>query len=450
MPLHHVKRRNATLLPAAACFGVFLLVYGLLHTSPAALRDGLWNILTHEDVLVTDYIYLSGIGPAFFNAGLVTLISVGILYLVGETPNGSTLVTIGLMAGFSLFGKNYINIWPIMGGTALYARLKREPLAKYVNVAMLATSLAPMVSFMASAVSIWIGILVGLLIGFLMPPVSEYAFRVQNGMNLYSTGFACGLVAMMFVPVFKALGLSPATRLLWSTGNNRGLGLMLVLLCLGCILVSLFPSPRETLSQYWKLLHTAGRSPSDYLRVFGHGPVLLNMGVNGLWAIGYLLLTGGDLNGPTIGAIFTIMGFSAYGKHLFNITPVMLGVLLGSTFLHVATNHEALQLAALFGTTLAPISGFFGWPFGLLAGLLHSAVVLQAGLPLEGMNLYNNGFSGGLVALVLYPVITSLYRHRRPVLQNEDLFETYENDTPQPQEQLNAHANDDLQMPHQR
>lgn len=112
----------------------------------------------------------------------------------------------------------------------------------------------------------------------------------------------------------------------------------------------------------------------------------------------------------------------------------MIGVLLGSTFLHVSANHESLQLAALFGTTLAPFSGVFGWPFGMLAGVIHSAVVLQAGLPLEGMNLYNNGFSAGLVALVLYPVIISLFRHRRPTLRDEDLFETYEDDTPQPQE----------------
>ncbi|MBQ2383346.1 MAG: DUF1576 domain-containing protein, partial [Oscillospiraceae bacterium] len=63
---------------------------------------------------------------------------------------------------------------------------------------------------------------------------------------------------------------------------------------------------------------------------FGAGPILLNMGVNGLIATGYILLIGGDLNGPTVGAIFTILGFSAYGKHAFNIVPVMAGVLLGS------------------------------------------------------------------------------------------------------------------------
>ena len=223
MHLPHVHRRNAALLPASAGFGALLLVFGLFHSQN--LFQGLWTLLSHEDVLITDYVALCGIGPAFVNAGLVTLIAVGIFYLVGETPNGSTLVTISLMAGFSLFGKNILNIWPILFGTALYALWRREPFSKYVNVAMLGTSLAPMVSFMGCDVSPWLGAVVGLLIGFLIAPVSEYAFRIQNGMNLYSTGFACGLVAMIFVPIFKALGLNPASHLIWSAGNNLTFGI---------------------------------------------------------------------------------------------------------------------------------------------------------------------------------------------------------------------------------
>ena len=36
------------------------------------------------------------------------------------------------------------------------------------------------------------------------------------------------------------------------------------------------------------------------------------------------------------------------------------------------------------------------------------------------MNLYNNGFSGGLIAIVLYPTITAIARHRRHKLRDED------------------------------
>ena len=164
--------------------------------------------------------------------------------------------------------------------------------------------------------------------------------------------------------------------------------------------------------------------------MFGVAPVLVNMGVNGLIGMAFILATGGDLNGPTIGGILTIMGFSAFGKHAGNITPVMAGVFLGSIFMQWSLNDCSVQLACLFCTTLAPVSGYFGWPFGVLAGFLHSCVVLYTSSPVAGMNLYNNGFSGGLIAIFLYPTIIAIVRHRKPTLQDEDYFEHLEQDAP--------------------
>ena len=436
MPNRHLHRPNHILLPGGALFGALLVLFGLCQDTPAGILRGMGVILTTEDVLITDYIAIAGMGAAFVNAGLVTLISVLLIKLVKDPVNGATLVTLGLMAGFSLFGKNILNIWPIMAGTGLYALLKGETFAHHVNLALRATALSPVVSFMAVRFSPWLGVGMGLVIGFVMPPVAEHAHRVQNGMNLYSLGFSCGLVAMMLVPAFKAFGLEPQSAHHWSTGNNRTLGLALAMLCLGFIGLGLIREPGRALKKYWALLRTSGRAPSDYIRTFTPGPVLVNMGVDGLIATGYIVLTGGDLNGATIGAIFTIIGFSRYGKHAFNILPVMGGVLLGSLANHVDPNSSSLQLAGLFGTTLAPFAGVFGWPFGVLAGLLHSSVVLQAGLPLEGMNLYNNGFSGGLVAIVLYPILTSLVKRRRPVLMEEDLFAMFDEDAPQSPDEL--------------
>lgn len=430
------QRPNAILLPGGALFGTALVLFGFFQDTPAEIFQGMRIILTREDVLITDYIAIAGMGAAFVNAGLVTIISVLLLKLVRDPVNGATLVTLGLMAGFSLFGKNILNIWPILVGTGLYAVLKGETFAHHINLALRATCLSPVVSFLAVRYSPWLGVLMGVIIGFLIPPVAEHAHRVQNGMNLYSLGFSCGLLAMMLVPAFKAFGLEPQSAHYWSAGNNKLLGLSLTALGLFFIILGLARGPRKVLKKYWALLHTSGRMPSDYVRTFTPGPVLVNMGVNGLIATGYILLTGGDLNGATIGGIFTIMGFSGYGKHAFNILPVMGGVLLGSVTNHVELNNSSLQLAGLFGTTLAPFAGVFGWPFGVLAGLLHSSVVLQAGLPLEGMNLYNNGFSGGLIAIVLYPILTSLVKRRRPVLLEEDLFAMFDEDAPQVLNQL--------------
>ena len=98
--------------------------------------------------------------------------------------------------------------------------------------------------------------------------------------------------------------------------------------------------------------------------------------------------------------------------------------------MHWSLTDSAVQLACLFCTTLAPISGYFGWPFGILAGFIHASVVLYTGSPVAGMNLYNNGFSGGLVAIVLYAVILSAVRHRKPEIQNEDYFDIVTHDEP--------------------
>ncbi|MCZ7566607.1 MAG: DUF1576 domain-containing protein [Burkholderiales bacterium] len=96
----------------------------------------------------------------------------------------------------------------------------------------------------------------------------------------------------------------------------------------------------------------------------GFGPTLANMGASGAIAMAYILLVGGHLNGPVIGAIFTIVGFAAFGKHPRNIVPIMAGVFLGSLAKPWSADDPSILLAALFGTTLAPIAGRFGWHWG--------------------------------------------------------------------------------------
>jgi len=286
---------------------------------------------------------------------------------------------------------------------------------------------------------------VGIAIGFILPSLTAYTYKIQNGMNLYNTGFSCGLFSMMIVPMLTALGDQPDSALYWATEHNRTFAIILGVLCGSLIILGFFFSGKPVWAVwagFRRLLSTTGRVPSDYLRMFGGGPVLVNMGLNGLIGMGYIFLIGGDLNGPTLGGIFTIMGFSAFGKHAFNMIPVMVGVALGSYGMHYTPNYPTLQLAGLFGTTLAPIAGHFGWPFGVLAGFIHSALVLQTGGPVAGLNLYNNGFSGGLIAIVLYPTITAIVRHRRPQLRDEDLYDLFEASEPIDTSAWRTHSKD--------
>ena len=432
--------RYKSMYPMILVYILALVLAGLIFDDPANILPGLQKIVLTQDVLITDYVEIAGPGAAFINSALVTLISLGLLYLSGDPLNGFTITEMGLMSGFALFGKNVANIWPIILGTWVYARIQKEPFSKYTSVALLATALSPLVSYMGLG-SLYAhplgGVLTGMLIGMVLPPLSAYTYKVQNGMNLYNMGFACGLLAMMLVPMLTAVGDAPSSVLYWAEGYNLRFGIAVALMCLVFILCGLFCSGHPVWANwagYRRLLTSSGRAPSDFLRMVGGGPVLINMGVNGLLATGYILLVGGDLNGPTLGGILTVIGFSAYGKHARNILPVMCGVLLGGIFMHYNVDAPGLQLAALFGTTLAPFSGVFGWPVGVVAGFLHSAVVLQAGYVLAGVNLYNNGFSGGLIAIVLFPTVMAIVRHRKPELTTRDLFEVFEGDKPEPME----------------
>lgn len=431
-----MHNRYEKLFPATLTFSVSTVLLGFFLEAPEDIFWGLYRIVTMQDLLITDYVSIGGPGAALINAGIVTMISICIIKFSGDPFNGFTIVEMGLMAGFSLFGKNFINIWPIILGTWLYARYRKEPFSKHASVSLMSTSLAPLVSYMSLGsvhASLWLGLITGICIGFILPSLSSYTYKVQNGMNLYNMGFACGLFAMMIVPVLSAFGDSPDSVLYWAVGYNTQFFAVLALFCSVLIICGFFASGQPVWAVwagYRRLLSTTGRAPSDYLRMFGAGPVMVNMGVNGFVGAAYVLLIGGDLNGPTMGGILTIMGFSAFGKHIFNISPVILGVFIGAYGMHHTPDYPALQLAGLFGTCLAPIAGHFGWPFGVLAGFIHSCLVLQTGGPVAGLNLYNNGFSGGLIAIVLYPTITAIWRKGRLTLQDEDYYDLFEESEP--------------------
>lgn len=432
----HAPSHFPYLYPCLGGYTALLLVVGLCLCDWSEILPGLVKIVITEDALITDYIRVSGPGPAFVNSALVTASSVLLLYRSHESHNGMTLVVVGLMSGFGLFGKNLVNSIPILLGTALYTVVRKEHFSKYTTIGLMSTALSPIISYVAldnGWGNVWIALVIGIIIGFVLPPLSAYTYRIQNGMNLYNMGFACGLVAFLIVPIISSLGAEPTVRYDWASGYDHIFAPLLLFFCCALIVTGLFGAKRPVWAAwagYRRLLQTSGRAPSDYLRMFGAASVLINTGVNGLIGMVFIYLGRGTLNGPTIGGVLTIMGFSAFGKHAGNIIPIMGGVLLGSILMNWSLSDPAVQLACLFCTTLAPIAGYFGWFYGVLAGLIHSCVVLYAGSPAAGLNLYNNGFSGGLVAIVLYPVILAAAQHRKPVPQDEDYFEVMEEDAP--------------------
>lgn len=132
------------------------------------------------------------------------------------------------------------------------------------------------------------------------------------------------------------------------------------------------------------------------------------MGIMGLIAIFYVVIINGTFNGPVLAGIMTVAGFSAYGKHPKNTIPIILGVYIAGIVTIYEVTSTSMIIAALFGTTLAPIPGGFGWIPGIIAGFFHVIVVTNIGVLHGGLNLYNNGFSGGIVAAMIVPALNRI------------------------------------------
>jgi len=408
-----LRLSNGKILMVPVIYAGLFIAFGFLVENPRDILQGLIEICTSRDTLITDYIGIGGMGAAFVNAGLLTLLASAVYRLSGAAMSGAAVACLFLVLGFALFGKNILNIWFIVLGVFLYARFKKEPFSAHINTAFFGCALAPLFSeilfstTLTPMVSLPLAIATSIGVGFILPPAAAQLFKAHMGFNLYNMGFTAGIVGTLVVALYKSYGFVPEPKMVWTSGNNVLLGIFLFGMFVSMGLLGILID-RSAPRRMKDILCLSGQSPSDFIEHAGIGATLINMGLCGLIGTAYILLIGGDLNGPVIGAILCIVGFAAYGKHPRNITPIMAGVFLGSLLKPWNATDPSIMLAALFGTTLAPIAGRFGWHWGIVAGFVHSSAALSVGALHAGLNLYNNGFAAGIVASVVTPVIIAV------------------------------------------
>jgi len=183
--------------------------------------------------------------------------------------------------------------------------------------------------------------------------------------------------------------------------------------CLTLIVLALiFESPRAILRGMHEIIIAPDILLTDYIEVGGIGAAFFNAGLMGLICIGFVIVCNGIFNGPVIAGILTVVGFSAYGKHPKNSIPILLGIILASAIKIWDTSSTVVIIAGLFGTTLAPIAGQFGWIAGIIAGCLHLSISMNVGIIHGGINLYNNGFAGGMVAGIIVPILKAFKENK--------------------------------------
>jgi hypothetical protein len=392
------------------CYMLAPIAFGLILEPVQVVWPGLLRILQSPGLLLSDYVEIGGVGAAMANAGLVGLSGLLLAYLNGVLLSGPIVAAVFTMAGFGLFGKNMWSIWPIILGVALFSRVVRRPFKSYILVAMFGTALAPLVTQVAFGLGLsplpglLAGVLAGLVVGFVLPSLAVYMLRLHQGFNIYNVGLTCGFLGLFVTALFGGVGLPTALPFLWSTQHSRLLGIFLLIYVASMLALGLYLA--RSVSGIRTLVREAGTLPTDFVELYGPGAAWINMGLVGLIGWGYIWLVGGTFNGPTLGGVLTMVGFAAFGKHVLNAPPVMAGVYLGSRLMVWHPGEAGPLLAALFSTTLAPLSGRFGPLVGLLAGAVHLTLVMRTASWHAGLNLYNNGFAGGLTATLFVGIVS--------------------------------------------
>lgn len=393
----------------AIYFAVFI-IFGFSVDGFSQISKGMYNIVNSSDTLITDYIKVGGIGAAFINAGMLGLSVLYIYKKLSIILAGAAIASVFTVVGFGLFGKNLYNIWPIIAGVWLYSRFKKEDFRNNVLIAVFGTALSPIVSEISfamglrSGLGIFLGILTGIIVGIILPPLSRYFVGIHQGYNLYNIGFTAGFIGMVIMSMLKIFGLTLKGEFIWSYGRSTELLIGGIVLFASMIMLGGLISPAP-IKKLQAIQEKSGRIVTDFVIISGFGASLINIGLLGLIGFSYIILVSGDLNGPTIGAVMTMAGFGAFGTHTKNAWPIMLGVYIISKLSIFPVNSPGVILAALLGTTLSPIAGAFGWITGIVAGIMHLSIVMNVGYLHGGLNLYNNGFSGGIVATILLPIL---------------------------------------------
>lgn len=393
------------------CLFFIFIVFSLTQQTPFEIFRGLISINLTRGVLITDYIEIGGIGAAFMNSVIIGVVTIIFLIRLKITPDGSTIMAMFLTMGFAMFGKDILNMIPITFGTWLYSKAVKRPLSEFYLTGLLAATISPITSeimfldIFYLPVNLMMGVLLGTLAGFLFPMISKFLSEVHRGYNLYNMGFVGGFLATFFIAVLTSMGIKVTPALYISNGNNFELGVLLYFIAFFLILCGLiFGDRKKILSDLLSVMNCSGKLASDYYAGYGAN-IYINMGLLCALGTSVVLIIGAELNGPTIAGIFAMTGFGAFGKHLKNVIPLIVGAIISTHVNEWNPTAPTNVLAILFCTGLAPIAGRYGIIWGLIAGFLHVSVVHHLGYLSSGLNLYSNGFAAGFVALILIPII---------------------------------------------
>ena len=401
----------------------------------SAMFSGLWRIMSGTCKISTNYFAQGGFAATFLNMGLVGLVCTGLVCLPGAKPNNVTTLGVLLTIGFGSWGINPLNMIPTVLGVCLYALVKKEKLGAVSNAMLYSTGIAPLISELlfrypgAEYIGFnWVGLMlalfIGAVIGFFLPAGLTHAPNIHKGYDHYSAAVPIGMTAFFLRAVLYnvVLGTTPGAMKLSTMAaldvvNLPATNIFAIAVFALCIVFALLMgcTPKD----YWNLMKDSGHGVS-FTSKYGNAPFLMNVGVFGLLIVGYFnlagLIDGKEVwTGMTFGIVFCMLCTCNSGSHPGNVWPIMAGYMvtsflfgwiaraLGVENYSLTVGAQAILIGLCYANGLSPISGTYGFGYGILAGGLHYLLVTAVPDMHGGFCLYNGGFTAALICLMLVP-----------------------------------------------
>ena len=425
------KADTGVVLRALMCaFSLAFLIGAVLAPDLPEMIPGFIRICLKPAQLTKDYFKpeLGSISGSLLNYFLISAVCCALMFLPGAKITGGTVLAYFLTVGFASYGMNILNIIPLMLGVVVYSLIKKQPFGKNLNFFMFSTAIAPIITHVLfyypvvgeeprlTLLGVALALIVGVVFGCAMPPLCAHSPGFHKGYDLYNAGPAAGFLCFfIFAVLHKVAGVdAPPIGADLGEGNALFVNAFCIITFGLCVV---FGYMLGGMKDYGKLFTDSGYK-SDFTAKYSVGANVMNVGIYGLFIVLYYNLIGAKFTGPTMGAIFCMLCCCCNGATPWNVFPIMIGYVIMGLLNKVgvtafAVNAQAIIVGLCFASGLAPISGEYGILAGIVGGMLHYCLVTSVPAIHGGFNLYNGGFTAGIVCFLYVPILEHYFKSKR-------------------------------------
>ena len=432
-----------------AMFFVMSFVWGAMTGTTGEIIPKFLEILRTPSQCTHD-LYDISVAGTYFSMGMCCLLMIVYIVCCGgiDAVNSGTVAAFFLTVGFSSWGMNVMNMLPLMLGMQVYAAIKKKTPVQMMNLGIFATAIAPI---MSEVVLRWpgytapgientgvagmsnlpiqptgfiIAFIIAILFAMFYVPMCAKAPNFHFGCDLFNAGPPAGFLCLMTIGFLFKVTNTPLPSNGPGQSSVEVFEFVVISYCIVfaiCLILGLILD-KNALKNYGKLIKDSGHG-ADFVEKYGIGATLVNFAVYGVFVVAFYTFCkfcfGAKFSGPIAGVVWCAFTWVAAGAHPGNVLPIGIGyviVSLISTVLCPALGVGAeagrlgmstvgILIAFSYSTGMAPISGKYGVIWGIIAGIMHFAIVTLIPLQYDFFNYYNGGFTAGVVAFVLVPFI---------------------------------------------